>query len=480
MIASSPPTTSIRRLVLATTILTQLLIFSDAQNTETVFLDRYNYDKTVERDDGFFDYGPKDWKDIKCDERTRESLDECIAYEHKWHEGIEWSIKKNHCRWCIPGNEENCGRDHQSPINLKRHVGLELGTHPNATECIDLHWMKYEDSTCGLEDLIDHKAFSIERHGLRIKQPIEVYEKLVNDTDGVLDGVRLDCRIAGMGSRFGRIDFSKGFSDWWYLSHMDVHVPSEHTQEGKRYDAEIQLYHFYSIPYDNEMATISVFLQAYEDAAPYRYLDKVICEWRQAEYETLTECGLDPIDSTYPGCFPLTRSRNLREKSTASVSSSERELDFLDADAADKTQQEERLAKKNRRIQTVADAIYYNDAIRDHPDISTIDIDVDDVNHSPAEDKDWEAYIAAQSEQMKQDEKLYHHLKKTEFGGQHTEDLHEKYRRLIQGDDLKWFNYWPMLGVRTEYYYRYRGSQTIPPCYGNIVEGSREGTNHWR
>lgn len=35
--------------------------------------------------------------------------------------------------------------------------------------------------------------------------------------------------------------------DWWYLSHIDFHVPSEHTQEGKRYDAEIQMYHFYSV-----------------------------------------------------------------------------------------------------------------------------------------------------------------------------------------------------------------------------------------
>lgn len=37
-----------------------------------------------------------------------------------------------------------------------------------------------------------------------------------------------------------------------------------------------------------------------------------------------------------------------------------------------------------------------------------------------------------------------------------------------------------MLGVRTEYYYRYSGSQTIPPCYGTFDPNSRSQTNHWR
>jgi hypothetical protein len=28
---------------------------------------------------------------------------------------------------------------------------------------------------------------------------------------------------------------------------LDIHTPSEHTQDGVRYDAEIQLQHFYSV-----------------------------------------------------------------------------------------------------------------------------------------------------------------------------------------------------------------------------------------
>ena len=110
--------------------------------------------------------------------------------------------------------------------------------------------MKYEDSYCTLDQLQQSDAFTIERHALRIAQPISVYDDFNQDLDGVRDGVRLNCRIPGKGSRFGRIDYSKGFSEWWHLSHIDVHVPSEHAQDGVRYDGEIQLQHFYSVTAD--------------------------------------------------------------------------------------------------------------------------------------------------------------------------------------------------------------------------------------
>jgi hypothetical protein len=96
--------------------------------------------------------------------------------------------------------------------------------------------MKYRDSTCTVDLLKKLNAFVIERHALKIVQPIE---PLGNDQ------YRLACK-SDQGRRFGRIDFSRGYSQWWMLSHMDLHVPSEHTQEGKRYDGEIHLYHWYS------------------------------------------------------------------------------------------------------------------------------------------------------------------------------------------------------------------------------------------
>jgi hypothetical protein len=229
-----------------------------AQNSDDKgFLDRFTYqEETVDRGDGFFDYRPPDWNEIKCDEEN--ALDQCEGYNYKWSEGINWTITSNFCKWCPDDGNQQCGRHHQSPINLLREFGLVVGTHPNAAECVgtfavvafvsvvilrdtksngvlyennvvlyrplphlcndvspDLHWMKYEDSFCSLEELIESDAFSIERHGLRIQQPIIVYDDYADDLDGIVDGVRLDCRIPGNGSRFGRIDFSKGYSDWY-------------------------------------------------------------------------------------------------------------------------------------------------------------------------------------------------------------------------------------------------------------------------
>lgn len=180
-----------------------LLAFANAQNDGERFLDRFTYqDEDDVRNDGFIDYSPPNWNDIRCNEGSQ--LDECLGYTDKWHTARDWSITRNYCRWC-PDGEGRCGKHHQSPIDLRRASGYEPGTHPLANECIDIHWMKYEDSFCSMEELIEADAFSIERHGLRISQPISVFSDFREDDDGVIDGVRLNCRIQGLGSRFGYV-----------------------------------------------------------------------------------------------------------------------------------------------------------------------------------------------------------------------------------------------------------------------------------
>lgn len=96
--------------------------------------------------------------------------------------------------------------------------------------------MQYRDSSCSYDTLREQRSFKIDRHALRIVQPTKLKEN---------GRFTVDCPSEN-GRYWGRIDFSRGFSAWWFLSHIDVHVPSEHTQEGKRYDGEIQMYHFYS------------------------------------------------------------------------------------------------------------------------------------------------------------------------------------------------------------------------------------------
>lgn len=126
--------------------------------------DRFNYDKTIRREDGFMDFGPSDWGDIECDERSPEGLDACLAYRDKWHTGKAWQIEKNYCRWCPSTLPGNCGRHHMSPINLERNRGLGYwgktevnngnpgeGAHPEARECIDVHWMKVSCCHCTYE-----------------------------------------------------------------------------------------------------------------------------------------------------------------------------------------------------------------------------------------------------------------------------------------------------------------------------------------
>lgn len=112
----------------------------EAQGTNVLsgngyYLDRFNYDETVRRGDGFVDYGPKDWEDIECDEQS--SLKSCLAYRDKWETGRHWDIEKNYCRWCPEDDPDQCGeKHHQSPIDLKRATGFEPFTHELANECI--------------------------------------------------------------------------------------------------------------------------------------------------------------------------------------------------------------------------------------------------------------------------------------------------------------------------------------------------------
>lgn len=128
-------------------------------------LDRFTFDVASQtRPDGFTDYAPPEWLEIDCDDP-----DDCPeAFPDKWEYGRNWTLDENACVHCPEGTLQ-CGEHHQSPINLKREFGLEPGTHPNANECIDLHWMKYEDSFCTFDQLIDADAFT--SNGMRFVFP---------------------------------------------------------------------------------------------------------------------------------------------------------------------------------------------------------------------------------------------------------------------------------------------------------------------
>jgi hypothetical protein len=91
-------------------------------------------------------------------------------------------------------------------------------------------------------------------------------------------------------------------------------------------------------------------------------------------------------------------------------------------------------------------------------------VKVEDHDRSDKEDFDWEGFIQS----------VYDKEERQKHG-----------RHLLDYEHVDWFNYFPLLGCKTEYYFRYSGTQTVPPCYarfdaGNNGLGNRANTNHWR
>lgn len=82
---------------------------------------------------------------------------------------------------------------------------------------------------------LNHMDFEILPHTLRASQP------------------KKNCT----GDSQPQIDFSKGFPVPWILSFTDIHVPSQHTMGGKRYDAEVVLSHTYTVEKHDRLVSAS-------------------------------------------------------------------------------------------------------------------------------------------------------------------------------------------------------------------------------
>ncbi|KAL3905716.1 MAG: hypothetical protein SGILL_009564, partial [Bacillariaceae sp.] len=160
--------------------------------------------------------------------------------------------------------------------------------------------------------------------------------------------------------------------------------------------------------------------------------------WRKQEHQVRQECGQDPIETSYPGCFPLSRRDRQRQR--------ERQLR-----RSRMTVEEKAVQAKRKRFQTVADVLLYNEKHQNDPHHADIPIHLDEPDHAPAEAKDWNTWIQEKSHQMNKEDQFYEELKNDEFGGNSTDAaLHEQFRKLLEGEEIPWFNYWPMLGVRSE------------------------------
>ena len=177
-----------------------------------------------------------------------------------------------------------------------------------------------------------------------------------------------------------------------------------------------------------------MFLEAYDNAPDYDVLNRIICAWREDEEKTREECGLDSISTEYPGCVRYQRSSQQQPDDTATTKDATRKL---------------RQGKQGGRSRPLSahDVILHNRRIGGYnSSYEPIAIEMDPIeDFKDMSDFDWDAFIAKQYEMD---------AKKNHTG-----------RELINYQHVgPWFNYFPMLAVRTEYYFRYSGTQTIPPC----------------
>jgi hypothetical protein len=52
-----------------------------------------------------------------------------------------------------------------------------------------------------------------------------------------------------------------------------------------------------------QMASVTIFLEAYDNAPDWDVLNRVLCQWRAAEERTRAQCDLPSVQDEYPGCF---------------------------------------------------------------------------------------------------------------------------------------------------------------------------------
>jgi hypothetical protein len=204
------------------------------------------------------------------------------------------------------------------------------------------------------------------------------------------------------------------------------------------------------------MGTVTMFLEAYDDVPDYDVLNKLICSWRDDEEKTRAECNLNSVLSEYPGCISYSRGGIVDDGSGGVTTQGTARNMMMDGFNSNPP------PPRRTRAKSAHDVIldnHMNMAFDETYEPETISLDAD---HHVVDDTkiDWDAFIAEQYEK--------------EYENHHG-------RELINYDHVNWFNYFGMLAVRTEYYYRYSGTQTIPPCHGKFVQGgNRENTNHWR
>lgn len=126
----------------------------------------------------------------------------------------------------------------------------------------------------------------------------EILTRQIRDTDCKLNStvfyrtphtLRMDFPLNDNTCRRPTIDLPNGYPYRWFLHHVEVHLRSEHTLDGRRFDGEIQQYHLGQEDQKRELATVSILLDAsgYKDNAK---LQEYIDGWETAAELEVTNC----------------------------------------------------------------------------------------------------------------------------------------------------------------------------------------------
>ena len=180
------------------------------------------------------------------------------------------------------------------------------------------------------------------------------------------------------------------------------------------------MYQFYSVSGEdskagvpNQMGTVSIFLEAYSGAKDYNVLNKLICQWRRVEEETREACGLPSITSTYSGCPKYSRGQ-------ASI--------FDDT------------SNRNRNLRTATKAQSIHDVLAEK---------LEEAREDPSM---YEPLTMTKKDDFEEPEQEW-----DEIIQEYYQQGEQDHGRHLGYENVTWHNYFGLLDVKTEYYFRYSG-----------------------
>jgi len=233
-----------------------ILGHSNAQEmAETVL--NFDYDFDSQR-------GPNHWENV--------NIENNLYLQFTYEEGQEFHN--------IRADENECdSRSKQSPVNLL----------PNAI-CMDTHEIltrQIRSSDCKFDDF----TWSITPHTLRASMPLN--NEFCNRP---------------------HIDLPNGFGNKWPLQYMELHMRAEHTLDGRRYDAELQMVHLGTEPNEEKLAVISMMMDVTspEDDEMVQWM---IDEWQAVADEKEKQCA----DATSVSTTRMNNQRGLRTENTSTM-----------------------------------------------------------------------------------------------------------------------------------------------------------------